>query len=462
MVQALPATDGMLGRGIVRRLAAWFAWICFLLLLGWGATNRTFAESPALNLGTKCPCPPVECWDRSVPCPANQVPTRPDTSDNRGRGTTEGQPPGQQQVPYDSFTEPQSPLAGLEGSSQGPGNLPSGLGAVAASRSPSVNMIGDYFGSGYFLGGTDGFATAPVAGGDRRFKATDNFSPLPQDRVFFNYHHFHNAVSDINGVDQDVNRYTFGLERTFLNNIFSLEFRLPFAGGLESDQSEFLNDTEATEFGNITFTLKSLLWNRGPWNVTGGMATVVPTARDASVEGDGTFTLMENNAVHLQPFLGIYRSDPCSRLFSTAYVAVDVDVNGNAIYTGPTFSTPPLMLTPLGDVRDQTLIFFDWQLGYWWYRDYGHIGYLNGIAPILEVHYTQALEDPVNLSVYQNPFGKVSLVNMTGGLLFDFRKTASLIIYGAAPLNREESELFGRTVSPVFQAEVGLQCIYRY
>jgi hypothetical protein len=39
---------------------------------------------------------------------------------------------------------------------------------------------------------------ADLAGGDRRFKISENNSPFPQDRIFFNYHHFHNAVVDVN------------------------------------------------------------------------------------------------------------------------------------------------------------------------------------------------------------------------------------------------------------------------
>lgn len=39
---------------------------------------------------------------------------------------------------------------------------------------------------------------AGLAGGDRRFKLSDNNSPFPQDRIIFTYHHFHNAIVDVN------------------------------------------------------------------------------------------------------------------------------------------------------------------------------------------------------------------------------------------------------------------------
>lgn len=346
-----------------------------------------------------------------------------------------------------------------------PSSLPSGMGAVAAAGSPDVNMIGDFFASGYFLGADGEFTNASSAAGDRRFKATDNLSPFPQDRIFFNYHHFHNAVTDLFGGEHDIDRFTFGYERTFFDKALSLELRIPFAGGLDATQAIDSPDTTSTEFGNISLTLKACLWERCGWNLISGIATVFPTADDASVTGFSSISVLENEAVHLQPYVGIAYARPCSRLFTTAYGAFDFDANGNEIFTGiiPVSGGPAPPLTSLGSVRDQTLLFFDWQIGYWVYQDYGHIGYLNGIAPILELHYTQTIDDAVNLaSVYENPFGQVDLLNITAGLVFDFRQAATVTVYGAAPLRREFADIAGRVVSPVFDAEFGVQCVYRY
>jgi hypothetical protein len=51
-----------------------------------------------------------------------------------------------------------------------------------------------------------------------RVKIADNSSPLPRDRVFFDYNYFHNT--SLNGVN--VNRYTPGLETTFFSGMTSL------------------------------------------------------------------------------------------------------------------------------------------------------------------------------------------------------------------------------------------------
>jgi hypothetical protein len=423
------------------------------------AEESSVAELRVARAGQECTdiyeLPPCET---GMPDPCEvPVPTEtPDSADDATPPTEPGEQPDDQMPSddaADAFADDEAP----DTSSL----LPSGAGAVAAADSPDVNMIGDFFGSGYYLGGADGFATVPSAGGDRRFKATDNLSPLPQDRVFFNYHHFQNAVMDINGVEQNVDRFTFGLEHTFLDDTVSWELRVPLASGLASGQDFGLDDTMTSEVGNVAFTVKAFLWQWRSVKFAAGMATVIPTADNGSVQGDSQYTEFHNDAVHLQPYLGVHCSRPGSRLFSTTYVGVDVDVSGNEILVGSSFGSPQLV--SLGTIEDPTLLYCDYQIGYWWYRDYGHIGYLNGIAPVFEVHYSQMLSDPENFDgAYQNPFGQSSLVNITTGFIFDFRRDHQVSIYGAAPLKDEETVLFGRTVSPVFTGEFGVQWVYKY
>ena len=54
-------------------------------------------------------------------------------------------------------------------------------------------------------------------------KIGDDTSPLPVDRVFFDYNHFHNALLTANGQDISLNRYTFGLEKTYFDGMTSVE-----------------------------------------------------------------------------------------------------------------------------------------------------------------------------------------------------------------------------------------------
>ena len=63
-----------------------------------------------------------------------------------------------------------------------------------------------------------------------RLNISENNSPLPTDRVYFSYRHFHNA-SNLRFYQFeesfDVNRFTLGGERTFCDGMMSVEMRLP-------------------------------------------------------------------------------------------------------------------------------------------------------------------------------------------------------------------------------------------
>lgn len=345
-----------------------------------------------------------------------------------------------------------------------PSTLPAGSGAIARAESPAVHMIGDFFNAGLFLGDDeDGFASAPIAGGDRRFKASDNLNPVPQDRFFFNYHHFENAVLDVSGASRSVDRFTFGLEKALWDGLASVELRVPFTSGLSAEQTITEDDNTAAEFGNLAITFKTRVCETAGWTFCSGVATVLPTAEDGVVDNGFTRSIFENNAVHLQPYFGLTYGNPCSRAFSTAYLAFDVDLNGNRLQQ----DLGTAGLRDRGAFRDQTLLFADWQIGYWCYQDHGHHGYINGLAPVIELHYTRTLESPDTLpGVLENPFGTIDLLNLTAGVIIDVRRRSLITIYGAAPLLREEAELVSvartSTVSPVFDSEFGVQWAMHY
>ena len=217
-----------------------------------------------------------------------------------------------------------SDLAGLSG----------GMGA-AQGNNGVPSMIGDFFAGGFRYGAALNNATASPAGSDRRVKFSDNNSPFPQNRIVFNYNHFHNALVDINAQDQSVNRYTFGLERLIGDGMSSWEVRVPFAGTLASDQFQDSADTTSTEFGNIAFALKRLLYQGPCFAISAGLGTVLPTGDDSAVFDDGSIpapiVTFDNDAVHLQPFIGVYA--PRGRSFHQVFAQLDFDVNGNDVTT---------------------------------------------------------------------------------------------------------------------------------
>ena len=159
-----------------------------------------------------------------------------------------------------------------------------GFGGSPASAAPA--MIGDFIGSGGYFhpdsynhspGGNN-----PIAGGDRRFKISENMTPIPTDRVFFSYNHFHNAlIVDDPATDlrRDINfdRYTFGFESTALfGGWASLEVRIPFGDGLDSDQigdprGETVFSPTGTELGNVVLVAKSYIHRSCCGALTGGV-----------------------------------------------------------------------------------------------------------------------------------------------------------------------------------------------
>lgn len=397
--------------------------------------------------GRDCTCPGCRAFYKAceVPCPPGFAPgVAPEALAEPGA-------PEAATPESDLLAEPEpQPMSGPMPS------VSSSLGAVAAASSASPGMIGDFFGGGYqYAPGSisDSGALGPtvsVAGGDRILKFADNNSPIPQNRLFFNYHLFSNPVTDVNGVFQDVNRFTFGVEKTFWDGTTSLEFRVPFAAGVDNIQSvDQATSTLAAEFGNLALAAKMLIYQRGPWSVAGGMGIIFPTAEDAVIldnSGINELSRFANESFFLQPYLGaFYRPGP--RLFSQFMAQANFDV------TGSTF-------TYFGDsevLHEQSLLFLDWSTGYWLYRARRCDSWLTGIAPMIELHYTTTMED-LELpnfdgnTVFVEDFRRDAL-NLTGGILLGLGDWTSLRVAGVAPLRDE---------TLMYDAEFGVQLIHRY
>jgi hypothetical protein len=326
----------------------------------------------------------------------------------------------------------------------GPSSLAASLGG-AGGGAGLPSMIGDFFGGGYNYQFANG-ATVATAGGDRRFKFADNNNPFPQDRFFFNYHHFNNALVKINGGDANLDRFTFGLEKTVFSDRSSIEVRIPFGLGLGGNPGGSDPVGQVTEFGNIALAVKHLLV-RGPCSaVSAGLGIVLPTGDDFSVGGDVISNVFQNDAIHLLPFIGAYH-DLTPRLFTQFFAQLDFDANGNDVIIGG----------QRGVLQDQTLLFLDQQVGYWLYRN-GHNRYLRGVAPMVELHYTTTLQDQdygpfLDRQIFVQNFRR-DVFNITGGLFFQLGPMSSLKIGGVAPLRTGDEKQF--------DSELGVQFTRRY
>ena len=159
-------------------------------------------------------------------------------------------------------------------------------------------MVGDYLG-GFFslsIGGSSGnvSTTCPLPGGAiPRFKMAEDTSPLPVDRVYFNYDYYSNVPINANTVGANpnisLNAYTPGFEKTFFNGLMSVEVRLPMATTLDHDI--FLDGSTRTaegEIGNLGVVVKGLLFQWDTLAISAGLGIDCPTARDTiCVASDG-------------------------------------------------------------------------------------------------------------------------------------------------------------------------------
>lgn len=274
-----------------------------------------------------------------------------------------------------------------------------------------------------------------------RVKIAENTSPIPRDRVFFSYSLFHNVP--FNSRDPDVNRYTPGFEKTFWNGRGSVELRTPFASTLDSNlvAGEITNGSN-TEFGDATGILKLLLWNNDDWAFAGGLGVNAPTADDVvvSLPNGRPLIAIDNDAFHLQPFLGILWT-PSDRFFAQGFAQVDVDIDGNPVWA----DLQGQGLERLGRLKDSTLMIADLGIGYWIYRG-GGTQRVTGISPVVELHYNRSLEDQDVLRqggfVIGNTGQDVDVLNTTIGLNLELFNYALVTAGYTAPLSDETDRQF--------------------
>jgi hypothetical protein len=312
-------------------------------------------------------------------------------------------------------------------------------------------MIGDFFaGNGQIIfmpklgPSAGGSALAPIPSAAGRAKISDDNCVLPVDRVFFLYDHFDNAILFESPVVHalDVNRYTPGFEKTFLDGNASIELRIPFADTQNNDV--FLRGDgmeEATEFGDMVLVLKGLAYRDAALAFGGGVGFGLPTAPDSRIFVDSQapplFTI-KNGAFHVIPFLGLLYT-PSDRLFFQTFLEFDIDTTGNHV--------EQLDVGRIGTLRDQNLLQTDLQLGYWWYRN-PSARYLTGVAPTIEYHYTTTLQNASRVVggidggqfVFTSPANRLDIHNLTLGLQLQIGPCALLNIAAILPLNGTKSD----------------------
>jgi hypothetical protein len=386
-----------------------------------------------LRWGERCrrgytPCPQI--------CPEQTTPAQQGGTVTPGETPT---PPTAPESPVESAMPPSNALASNYGSTSGP-----------LSSAPS--MIGDFFGGAGVAISSDGvfLGTTPLPGNQvSRFKMAENTSPLPQDRIYFDFSSFTNVPLLSN--PSSVNSYVPGFEKTFFDGIMSFELRAPMATTVSNDV--FFNSPTSTatgEFGNLGVAFKTLLLRREKFIMSGGLAMTLPTAQNnyvfASQFGSTTTPslLISNQSVHLMPFFGGMWT-PNDRWFGIGYIQVDVDANGDAVSGFDPFSSFPTE-EGIGRYRESTFMYADLGIGYWAKRSNDPHKMLTGLAYVLEFHLNQSLEGQqvLNSTNFQigTPAQNVSFTDMTVGAHLEMYKLTTITAAFCTPLTPDRDRQF--------------------
>jgi hypothetical protein len=273
-----------------------------------------------------------------------------------------------------------------------------------------------------------------------RVKIADDASPLPRDRLIFNYDHFANVAISNDGVP--VNRYVFGFEKTFLDGRASFEVRAPIADTLSSTSIIGTEETGA-ELGNVLTTFKFMFLSDEAVAASVGLGVSLPTADGIHVRNiDGSSLLaIPNRSIGLTPFLGILVT-PSDRLFVQAFAAVSFDANGTAAYVNPNFTG--LTDARIGGLTDGDLLQVDLQVGWWILRE--ESGWLQGLAPFVELHSNTELNDGDiaangNFAI-GNLAGRLDELNLSAGFLSKFGDNLLVTSGVVVPLRNGDDRIF--------------------
>jgi hypothetical protein len=229
------------------------------------------------------------------------------------------------------------------------------------------------------------------------FKISDVQSPLPSDRVYFNYN-FYDRVP-VAGTTVGLNRELIGFEKTCLGGNASFGMRLPF---LQTTGVDNVGGFASREVGDLTLTSTyALINNRETGNVlSGGLLITLPTADHSLVLADGQAL----RDVLLQPYAGWIINRGI--LFAQGFHAVVV----------PT------------DSRDVTQLNNDVAIGLWALRRPD--GLLRGIVPTLEGHLFTPLDHRNNADLVFAP----DIFTLTAGVTFVLPGNSTIGAAIAAPL----------------------------
>ncbi|MDZ4657203.1 MAG: hypothetical protein SH868_06440 [Bythopirellula sp.] len=257
-----------------------------------------------------------------------------------------------------------------------------------------------------------------------RVRIQDNNSPLPKDRVFFDYNFFHNVPFTSTGTD--VNRFAPGVEKTFWDQQASVEVRVPMALTLDNAVlTDGLTDSSSSEFGNLACAVKFLLTSTETTAVAAGLGVSAPTADDLEVSmADGTqLVRVTNDSTHVLPYLAVLCTPENSNWYVQSFLTFDFDTTGSDVFA----NVSGMGLEEIGVWNDQHLATLSVATGSWFYQNYAPGNTIRRIGWQAEAHYTETLNDADSVASGNfrvgNPDSELSLVNGIFGLNVHVGKT---------------------------------------
>jgi hypothetical protein len=272
-------------------------------------------------------------------------------------------------------------------------------------------------------------------------KIAENNSPMPRDRIIFDYDYFSNVPLTANGFD--VSRFSPGFEKTFFNNRASFEMRFPFASTVDPSSFSDGLSNRATVFGNLNLVFKGLFYASEPWNFSAGFGVAIPTAPDTRLRlSDGTDAIrIENQTWLLTPYVaGLWT--PNERFYSQMWAQLSMDASGSPVSANPNLTG----LIGAGRIYDQTLLQLDWQAGYWLVRDPDDSAFLTGLAPFVELHYNTPINDATIVKsgsfVIGSSTNRFDELNISAGVNTVLRNRVNLLAGVVAPLGSGDGKFF--------------------
>lgn len=341
------------------------------------------------------------------------------------------------------------------------------------TATPTASDVGDYLASaprmfGHYYGASGQLLTRatdnnglpqkpmvtdiPMGGGAGPLQISDNNTPLPQSRSFFNFNHFENAIQTRDGNRQifsPVDQYTFGTEQTFMDGISSWQLQLPLTSGFD-----FAGNPGASSggFGNLGFISKTAIWRSDYAILSGGLGLELPTG--SSVQGRGPFTRyqLRNSSTTMLPFIGVMAL-PTDATFLQGFLTASVPASGNQFVVGSRDGPD----VNAGVYTPQSRLHLDLAGGAWFYQNPGGGG-ITGMAFVGEVHYVAATQPgdflnvttigPTGPNFYQlgNLSNKQTTTNLTVGIHTIWNDRFQFRIGGAFPLAQRPNRGFDAEV----------------